>query len=251
MTLVLAILLALSQPIATLTTSPAPSASPLKVIVHTKTSPFCSALRESIAPAIQGILVNDGIVAQSKNGYTKMAHDFVEDPRGSAMQLDEMQFQILASDLTRNLAKIDALLADPRLNASTTSVDSVALVKMRDQFVAVAKQQGQTLNLINGSLTTADYYDIKTHPLGLDGTLGKHVDDTQGSTGTNGGFYQPTNMGGPSPVVSDPAVQLAAGALANNPYGRYSAVLVAQEQQTGEMEDAAAATVLANAPSCR
>lgn len=237
--------------VAATTAAPSPAPQPtLKVIVHTRSSSFCTALREQIAPAIAGLLTDDKVIAQANPAFLKMSHDFVGDPRGPAMQMDEMQFHSIVAALEHNLTKIDELLADPRLNATGQSDDGAALAQMRAQLQAVAQQQRAALDLLSGSAATTDYWDIKTHPVGLEGALGKEIDDTQGSKGTNGGFYQPVDVGGGSKVVSDPALQLSASDLANNPYTRYIVAVLGDEQRIGGLEDAAAKTVLAKAPSC-
>lgn len=234
---------------ATVAPSPAPQPT-LKIIVRTRSSSFCTALRERIAPAIAGLLTNDKVIAQAKPAFFKMSHDFVGDPQGPAMQMDEMQFRSVVAALEQNLTKIDGLLSDPRLSAAQETAEDAALAQMRAQLQAVAQQQRATLDLLSGSAATTDYWDIKTHPVGLDGALGKEIDDTQGSKGTNGGFYQPIDVGGGSNVVSDPVLQLSASDLANNPYARYIVAVLDDEQKIGVLEDAAAKSVLANAPSC-
>ena len=57
------------------TPSPAPALPPLKTITHIRATPFCSALRSHIGPAIDNLLDADSSIAQSPSMIHTISRD--------------------------------------------------------------------------------------------------------------------------------------------------------------------------------
>ena len=76
-----------------------PSPSPLKEIYHAESSPFCTVFRENVFRAVQGLMINDAVIAQGEELMARMGSD----PYGRGVaqyQLGQIAYQT-ASNLTK------------------------------------------------------------------------------------------------------------------------------------------------------
>lgn len=134
--------------------SPAPTPlTPLKVIGSVRSTPFCTSLRETIGPAIAGILSNDDLIASSNPAFAKLYHDDILAGSEARAHLDMNRIESLITPIVANVKRVDALLAakpnDPKIQA------------MRDKLQAVLAQQKESLNVISGFVATAQLGEIQ------------------------------------------------------------------------------------------
>ena len=61
--------------VATNTAMPSPSPS-IPTIVRVHSSPYCTALRKAIYPALVGLMRNDALIAVGQSAMLEMDHDF-------------------------------------------------------------------------------------------------------------------------------------------------------------------------------
>ena len=141
----------------TVAASPAPSPAPLtplKVIGSVRSTPFCTALHETIGPAIAAVLSNDDLIASSKPAFATLYHDDVLSRSEARAHLDLNRLESLITPIVANVKRVDALLAakpnDPKLQA------------MRDKLQAVLVQQKESLNVISGFVATEQLGEIQS-----------------------------------------------------------------------------------------
>ena len=141
----------------TVAASPAPSPAqltPLKVIGSVRSTPFCTALHETIGPAIGAVLSNDDLIASSKPAFATLYHDDVLARSEARAHLDLNRLESLITPIVANVKRADALLAtksgDPKLQA------------MRNKLQAVLAQQKESLNVISGFVATEQLGEIQS-----------------------------------------------------------------------------------------
>jgi hypothetical protein len=169
----------------TVAASPAPSPAPpepLKVIGSVRSTPFCTALRETIGPAIAGVLSNDDLIASSKPAFATLYHDDVLARSEARAHLDLNRLESLITPIVANVKRVDALLAskpaDPKLQA------------MRDNLQAVLAQQKESLNVISGFIATEQLGELQ---------LGGPPDNWAGALGS-----KPQTSTRPAPALAQP-----------------------------------------------
>lgn len=133
--------------------SPAPL-TPLKVIGSVRSTPFCTALHETIGPAIAGVLSNDDLIATSKPAFAKLYHDDVLARSEARTHFDVYALEKLIGPIVANVKRVDTLLDaksdnDPKLKA------------MREKLKAVVAQQKESLNVISGFVATEQLGELQ------------------------------------------------------------------------------------------
>lgn len=130
-----------------------PSLTPLKVIGNVRSTPFCTALRQTIGPAIAGVLSNDELIATSKPAFTTLYQDDILARSDARTHFDMYRLEKLIGPIAANLKRIDALLS--------AKPDDSKLQAMRDKLLAVVKQQKDSLNVVSGFVSTAQLGEIQ------------------------------------------------------------------------------------------
>jgi hypothetical protein len=72
--------------------APVPSPSPLKTIVHVRSSPLCSTLGNNVFHTIEGLRINDTLIANSRPLLVQMGKDYVAQS-GVGARMDQAQAQ--------------------------------------------------------------------------------------------------------------------------------------------------------------
>lgn len=134
--------------------NPAPTPlTPLKVIGSVRSTPFCTALHETIGPAIAGVLSNDELITSSKPAFATLYHDDILARSEARSHLDLNRIESLITPIVTNVKRVDALLSakptDPKIQA------------MRDKLQAVLAQQKESLNVISGFVATQQLGEIQ------------------------------------------------------------------------------------------
>ena len=229
------------------------SPAPLRTIVHERSSPFCTTLRENVGHALTGLLANDDAIARSKPLYVKLAHDYAawspdgrnDGRRSPATHLDMQRMEIIVGAIVHNLQVIDALLTDPvRFTPSAASQDDRTLSSIRAQLNGVEDAQRKSLNVLNGTVETYAFEDLQGRGNGLGGALGKDA----GGEGSDDFFscrpIKSLECSGDPALKSDPL-------FLNSPFARFYGAIARSQADTTALESPASQTILANLGSCR
>ncbi len=142
------------------TAAAAPVASPtpappttLKVIGNVRSTPFCTALRQTIGPAIASVLSNDELIASSKPAFVTLYRDDILAGSEARAHLDMNRLESLITPIVANVKRIDSLLA--------SKPNDPKLIAMREKLLAVAGQQKESLNVISGFIATEQLGEIQ------------------------------------------------------------------------------------------
>lgn len=115
--------------------TPGPSGDdPLRTIVHETVKPVCSTLVHVVAPAVEGLRVNDREFEHSDTFFIEAAHD--AHIGSNNFDLDMMHLGTEENVIAHNIVRIDTLLADPRMNLQHDENDR-ALLETKRQLEAV------------------------------------------------------------------------------------------------------------------
>ena len=166
---------------------------PLKEIIHVHSSMLCTALRNNLFPAVEGLRVNDELVGRGQKLLVRTASDAAAyaanasrtnsgggDPfqqlsgadagsesaiggGSNASEMDAYQLGILEGNLAKSLGRVDELLQDPHVFPSAPkSDDERALVLAKSSIEAVIAQQRASLNILSGTEETNAVNDLKS-----------------------------------------------------------------------------------------
>jgi len=132
------------------TVSPSPTALPgplvaLKTIASVRSTPFCSDLRQHVAPAIAGILTADEAIDASPAHLMQLARDsgiFHDYPHST---FDIMHLESLITPLVRSTKQTQTHL---------DALHDRQAEQIRTQLQSVLKEQKDALNIISGLVGT-------------------------------------------------------------------------------------------------
>ncbi len=132
---------------------PSPSPTPLKTIVHVRSSPFCTTLRENVGRAVQALIQNNVAIDETKSLFLKMARDKVSSAnRIMVIDMDINRLGPKIDEIAQNLAAAQTLLSDARhFRAQPRSEDDRRLAEMQKQLRAIIDHQNQALNILSGT----------------------------------------------------------------------------------------------------
>lgn len=132
--------------------APSPTPSPLKTIERVHSSPFCTALKQNIGPAVRSILENHDAIVSGKSILLQMARDLTyRTNRQMVIDSDLVKVDKAVGDIVRNLAVLDKALNELEHipNHPQTDADR-RLIAMRQQLRDAADQQRSILNVFSG-----------------------------------------------------------------------------------------------------
>jgi hypothetical protein len=110
----------------------------------------CTAIKERVGPSVAALLQNDRTILDGLLAMQRMGVD-AGTPQ---VEMDELHLENDVSRIVRNLAAIDALLTQPE-PPETKPEDSRKIETMKEGLRAVAGQQLATLNVLDGTLESA------------------------------------------------------------------------------------------------
>lgn len=132
---------------------PSPSPSPLKTIIHVRSSPFCTTLRQNVGRAVAALIQNNVAIDETKSLLLKMARDKVSSAnRNMIIDMDMDQLGPKIDEIARNLAVAQALLNDAHAFPAQPKIDDDRqLAEMQKQLRAIIDHQNQALNIVSGA----------------------------------------------------------------------------------------------------
>ncbi|MDQ2871696.1 MAG: hypothetical protein M3R35_01045 [Candidatus Eremiobacteraeota bacterium] len=246
--------------------APSPAPTPLKEIGHVISTPFCSALRRNIGPAIGHVLDNDRIIAASKPAFTQFAKDHaasLHSGSNAAEDLDVLHLENLIGPMVQNVAQTESLLG----NTSTFPVrpvnkDDKQIVALRSQVLTVLEEQKSVLDLISGLVDTQQLGELQAAGHDYDRAL--NMPETKNTVGVNGTPSRPSDSPTSAPDsltnaglaehrpgnVPDITKLNTDSALSNNPVLEFPRAVSTYQQRISLREDIAAAGVRKAVPLC-
>lgn len=255
---------------AAIAAAPAPSPAPLRTIVHARVSPLCTALRENIGHAISAVLANDSAIEASKPVFVSMSYDNMTpdqvetiglgnvhgsmtiDHNSAAMQLDTQHIETIIGAITHNLKLIDEQLKDSsRFPQDPKTADDKKLLEMRAQLEAVAAQQRQTLNVLEGIVDTRTMDALSDRGADVVNLFGLNEGHNSKISGSNQQF-----AGGPLTAtpdqLMDPALKPSDfSTLKSSVYGRFYSVVYWEQSAIHQLESPLAQNVMETTRQCR
>lgn len=131
-----------------------PSLTPLKTIVNIRSREMCDVLRESIAPAVAGVLANDKLAAQGQAVLDRLQGDAVNESSdgmggaGADVSMDDFRAQNIVSGLVANIDKLEGILRDTQYRGNN-GADASSIAAVRSRLEGVIAGQKAELNLIS------------------------------------------------------------------------------------------------------
>lgn len=249
--------------------SPAPSATPLKVIVDIRSSALCTSLRQNIGPALAAIMSDDQAVAASKPLLIQMSRDYISpetinqaglgnlhgpastDHSSAKMELDTSHLEELIGVLAHNLQMIDAALADSKRFPAVANTDADhKLLEIKAQLQDVAKQQRQALDVLNGLVDTRRMEEAANRGDDVINLFGLNESKNSKISGSNSQFD--AGPLGTTPVnANDPVLSQADfSSLSASIFGRFYRIINIEQRVIAQQEASAATNVVAAATAC-
>jgi hypothetical protein len=163
---------------AAVTASPAPQPT-LKTIVTVHSSQFCTALEQTVRPALAGLMQNDQLIERGRSvfhdagnrikyggvpdggGYHEIAGPPEWSPSSGDTMLVESRQRALAKSIEDNVDAIDTLLSDKkRFDAITAGDEKAKLLAIASQLNAIVAKQHTAVNIISGQVEGAEMADL-------------------------------------------------------------------------------------------
>jgi hypothetical protein len=225
--------------------SPAQAATPPPEIIHVTSSPFCSTLRDSVRPAIAGLMKDDQIIDAGHNAFLRLA---------AAQRAGGGQAQIHAAltdavrALDKNLATIDGILANPaEFAAASASSEASEAADIKAKLLAIASNQKLVANAINGTYETAALGQMQTEL-----PLGSPIAEPDGPQSQLGAQSAPllASAGIRDPQALDTTFLLDEGGFGTSAGDRLAALVASNEAETQTLEATAATAILHAAANC-
>lgn len=127
------------------------TASPLPIIITTKSSPICQALREKIAPAISRVVYEDQVMARQR----------------------PMERNAPIYALALNWIKLDELLNPDTFFHSDNPAENQRMESLRERLQKIADDENSALNILSGSAYTYEMEALLDEGDGMNGALGE------------------------------------------------------------------------------
>lgn len=132
---------------------PAVPTAPPPIIVTTKTSVLCNAVRTIVAPAIAGLIAQDTMIDQGRD----LVHDMVNMHfvgAGAWVELDNMRLSNVVDGVAQNNIKVHTLLSKLASVSLKDPDEASALSALRVRLLNIADEQAESLNLLSGTADT-------------------------------------------------------------------------------------------------
>lgn len=231
------------------TPSPAPALPTLKTITHVRATPFCSALRSHIGPAIENLLSADASIALSPPAIKTISRDgtiFRDYPR---TVLDMAHLESLITPLVK---------ATQETQKQLDAANEPGMSEIRTNLQAVLDTQKATLNTISGLVATFQMGEVMNSLSGPPQQWQAVLENPNGRgahASIGPGFQNRSAVGLLSAVPTRygsrfPAFDPNNVGLGFDPYKKFADQIQLQQQDVAAKENAASQLVLDAARQC-
>jgi hypothetical protein len=255
-----------------------PSPQPtIPTIIEVHSTPYCTALRKAIAPALAGLMRNDELIAVGQSAMLNMDHDFkyggeLVSSWGSTgpativqlpgkVKLFDNRLEQTARALQHNVDVVDTILANTDNTLKPSNADEQAsLASVKAQLDKIARQQKAAINLLDGTAETQELDQIFNAttveaPSDMLAIQSWHSDTLNGVSPLNSMLAKGEPALG---VAGDPTLTIEimkANAQASSgfhsPYTPLIEALTDDQILIGAYENAASANIVAGAAGCK
>lgn len=262
--------------IATDTAVPSPQPS-IPTIIEVHSSPYCTALHQTVVPALVGLMRNDALIKVGLSAILRMDHDFKYggemvtswNQQGAAthtqlpgkVQLFDDRLQQTASALQHNVTIIDAILANTDDKLKPRNADEQAsLASIKAQLAKVAGQQKTAVNLINGTAESQELDEIFNNaiteaPSDAIAIQPWHADTLNGLSPLEAMLSKgvpPMNIAGdPTLKIKAETAKAQASAPLRSPYEPFIEAVTDDQLLIGSYESMASKSIIAGAAGCK
>lgn len=139
---------------------PAAPATPPPIIVTTKTSALCNAVRTIVAPVIAGLVTQDQMIDSGRDLVRDMAEMHVMGG-DEWVELDNMRLLNVVDFVAQNNIKVHRLLERMQNVALKDPVEATELSSLRTRLLNIADEQAESLNLLSGTAGTEALSEIQ------------------------------------------------------------------------------------------
>lgn len=155
-----------------------PSPQPtIPTIIEVHSTPYCTALRKAISPALAGLMRNDELIAVGQSAMLSMDHDFkyggqlvsswgstgpatVQQMPGKVKLFDN-RLEQTARALQHNIDVVDSILANTDSTLKPSNADEQAsLASIKAQLNKISDQQKAAINVLSGTAETQELDQI-------------------------------------------------------------------------------------------
>lgn len=240
--------------------TPQPSPSPLKTITHVRSSPFCTALRDRVGPAIKALAYNNIAIGETKSLFLKMAHDKVSSARPNmVMDMNMQRLDPLISTMANNLAVSQAKLNDAtHFPTQPRTEDERRLIEIQKALRAIIDRQNEALNILSGTFFSYNGNRLMGHGDGMakgDGS-GVAVDDPNQETPIvlppiqHSDGATPASSSSPAPMPQGTPKAVDMGLVGETTFASLFNSLTTYQIQEQPLETQAAKIILESAAQC-
>lgn len=139
---------------------PAVPTAPPPIIITTKTSVLCNAVRSIVAPTIAGLIAQDQMIDQGRDLVQEMLQMHYSGA-DAWVELDNMRLSSVVDGVAQNNIKVHRLL-DKLANVSPKDpVEASELSSLRSRLLNIAEEQAESLNLLSGTAGTEALSEIQ------------------------------------------------------------------------------------------
>jgi hypothetical protein len=222
-------------------------ATPPPTIAHVYSHPFCTTLRENIAPAIVALRANDSILVRHPSGRAikgvpQEVHEKGVPAADYSKGMRALQTEYYVDDIVRNLAAADNALSDPvRFAPNPKTDEEKKLADLKTRLLKVKQVQNDSLNLINGLNESAQLEDMQSVP----------DDGLAAATGPVGQTPAAQSAFGDAPGWTDPRSLLDRTFRSSDRYAEIDTMLSSNQHRIGDMESQLTSTVEQLVSACR
>jgi hypothetical protein len=163
---------------------PAVPTAPPPIIVTTKTSMLCNAVRTIVAPAVAGLIAQDTMIDQGRDLAADMARMHFEGS-DAWVELDTMRLSNVVDGVAQNNIKVHRLLDKLRNVSLKDPVEASELSSLRSRLLDIADEQAESLNLLSGTADTEALAEIQNLQNPMTGTLRPDVRDPRADANTS------------------------------------------------------------------
>jgi hypothetical protein len=250
------VLAATVLPVTTPQPQPQPALVQLKTIARLRATPFCSALRSHVAPAIEHIMATDKAIDASPPIFKTMYRDDVVLKSTGRMNLDVQHMESLITPMTSNIEAAEALLRNAPLG------------EIGRQLQSAIDRQKAALNVVSGFVATYQLGEVQRGgiPDNWRNALSANDSRSNNNASTLRSGNSATSVDGPPPGASilygagltrtpsnplPPDQQAENVALGFDPYLGFSHSIVQARREGDAAEGAASLAIFAALERCR
>jgi hypothetical protein len=239
------------------TPAPQPALEQLRTIAHLRATPFCSALRQRVAPAIEHLMAADKAIDASAPIFKSMYHDDVVLRSSGRMDFDVQHMESLLTPITSNIEAAELLLRDPHLGEIGKQLQNAidqqkAALNVVSGFVATYQlgelQRGGIPENWQRALTTGDSRNTSNNTISL--TSRSSATPVDGPPPGASILYGAGLAHAPSDALL-PGQQAQSVTLGFDPYQGFSQSIVQARREGDAAEGAASLAIFAAIDRCR